>query len=137
MCSIVIIDMRNNSKVTVEGTFDTFGEALNAGGISLDFSKAKGIIKETRVSLEGNSSRLPNLASMRIFITAKDSKGGVAKYTKKEVTAIINKVEQSLYDQIEAKFEEIRKAFTGMITVDNTASAEDLKEGEALIKKIR
>lgn len=147
MCEIKIVDMRNANKVTVTGTFDTFAEVLAEGGIDLDFSRAKGVISETRNSLEDGSARLPNLASMKIFIYAKESKGGVTTQEKINLLALLDNAQEEIVDKIDELFEDLHQSILDMplttptkvspasikcpLAVDN-----DLEEGLALQQKL-
>lgn len=90
MCIATIIDMRNNSKYVVDGNFETFNDALQSANLSLDFSKAKGVVSETRNSLETGSARLPNLAEYKIYIYAKESKGGLSDDVDELIDELIN-----------------------------------------------
>ena len=145
MCKVKIIDMRNNNKVTVEGTFSKFSELLEVAGINLDFARAKGVVSETRNSLESADSVLPNLVEYKIYIYAKESKGGT-KTPEQLIKESIEAIEEYLYkiddlsndirnelELIEENLEVIKEE--GWSNFES-ANSDEIEEGKLLAQKL-
>lgn len=138
MCTYKIVDMRTGVKATIEGTFDTFAELLTKAEMNLDFSKAKGVISQTKVSLETGSARLPNLADIKIFIYAKDSKGGITKAENDKIQKLLDKKYEEVQETVEGLFEELSQAISKTVgKAADAATANELAEGKKLASALK
>ena len=145
MCKVKIIDMRNNNKVTVEGTFSKFSELLEVAGINLDFARAKGVVSETRNSLESANSVLPNLVEYKIYIYAKESKGGAKtpeQLIKESIEAIeeyldkINDLSNDVRNELELIEENLEVIKEEGGSNFESANSDEIEEGKLLAQKL-